>query len=86
MQVSSFGGHGDGGLTTAARSFRAPRPGFVLRTPQPCPNLEVFAALVVREGPSQASQRPRLSEKVRQLLRARHYSPRTEKAYLGWMR
>jgi len=29
---------------------------------------------------------PRLLDQVRQILRARHYSPRTEKAYLGWIR
>ncbi|MEW6747222.1 MAG: hypothetical protein AB1486_31195, partial [Planctomycetota bacterium] len=86
MQASSFRGLGDCGLTTAAQSFRALLPGLALTTPRPSPNLGVFTGLVVREGPSQASQRPRLSEKVRQLLRARHYSPRTEKAYLGWMR
>jgi integron integrase len=36
-------------------------------------------------GPAPAQQ-PRLSERVRALLRSRHYSPRTEKAYLGWVR
>jgi integron integrase len=29
---------------------------------------------------------PRLLEQVRQSLRARHYSPRTEKAYVAWIR
>jgi integron integrase len=29
---------------------------------------------------------PRLLDRVRQALRTRHYSPRTEKAYLGWIR
>ena len=28
---------------------------------------------------------PHLLVRVRECLRARHYSPRTEKAYLGWM-
>jgi hypothetical protein len=30
--------------------------------------------------------KPKLLEQVRQLLRARHYSLRTEQAYLGWIR
>jgi len=29
---------------------------------------------------------PRLLDRVRQAIRARHYSPRTEKAYVGWIR
>lgn len=29
---------------------------------------------------------PRLLDRVRQTIRARHYSPRTEKAYVGWIR
>ena len=29
---------------------------------------------------------PHLLERVRQAIRARHYSPRTEKAYVGWIR
>lgn len=33
-----------------------------------------------------APQHPRLLEQARLAIRARHYSPRTEKAYLGWMR
>lgn len=39
-------------------------------------------------GPSSsvASQPPRLLDRVRQALRSRHYSPRTEKAYVGWIR
>jgi integron integrase len=30
--------------------------------------------------------KPRLLTRVRQTLRARHYSPRTEKAYVGWIK
>ena len=45
---------------------------------------------LVRPNPGQASgipaKPPRLLEQVRQSLRARHYSPRTEKAYVGWIR
>jgi len=31
-------------------------------------------------------QPPRLLDRVRRVLRARHYSPRTEKAYVSWIR
>jgi integron integrase len=30
--------------------------------------------------------RPKLLQQVRQAIRARHYSPRTEEAYVGWIR
>jgi hypothetical protein len=36
-------------------------------------------------GPSQASK-PRLLDQIRQLMRLRHYSLRTEEAYIGWIR
>jgi hypothetical protein len=35
---------------------------------------------------AQAMGPPRLLDRVRQAIRARHYSPRTEKAYVGWIR
>ncbi len=35
---------------------------------------------------AQAMSPPRLLDRVRQAIRARHYSPRTEKAYVGWIR
>ena len=45
---------------------------------------------LVRPNPGQAdgipARPPRLLERVRESLRARHYSPRTEKAYVGWIR
>ena len=37
------------------------------------------------EPPSQTGK-PRLLDQVRAAVRARHYSPRTEKAYVGWVR
>ncbi|MCC6348859.1 MAG: tyrosine-type recombinase/integrase [Candidatus Eisenbacteria bacterium] len=37
-----------------------------------------------REGPS--APPPRLLDRVRSAVRARHYSPRTERAYVGWIR
>ena len=36
--------------------------------------------------PGPPSSPPRLLQRVRLALRARHYSPRTEKAYVGWVR
>jgi integron integrase len=43
-------------------------------------------ALAVREtGPAEVP-RPRLLDRVRQALRARHYSRRTEEAYVAWIR
>lgn len=43
-------------------------------------------ALVVREtGPAEAPK-PRLLDRVRMALRLRHYSRRTEKAYVAWIR
>lgn len=36
-------------------------------------------------SPPAARPSPRLSERVRDILRTRHYSPRTEKTYIGWM-
>jgi len=32
------------------------------------------------------TQKPKLLDRVRQAIRARHYSPRTEKAYVGWIK
>jgi integron integrase len=35
---------------------------------------------------SQTSDQPRLLDAVRQAMRLRHFSPRTDEAYLGWIR
>ncbi len=53
-------------------------------------------ALLVHEGTDPAERRetspdqhrpsPRLSKRVREAMRIRHLSPRTEEAYLGWIR
>ncbi len=41
--------------------------------------------LLVREGPRAPPRgKPRLLDRVRNVVRARHLSPRTEKAYVGW--
>jgi integron integrase len=41
---------------------------------------------VVREAPPPDAPKPRLLDRVRETLRARHYSPRTEEAYVSWIR
>jgi len=42
--------------------------------------------LAVRETPAPWAPRPRLLDRVREAIRARHYSRRTEKAYVGWIK
>jgi len=42
------------------------------------------AALVLREAASPDSPKPKLLDRVRLAVRARHYSHRTEKAYVHW--
>lgn len=44
------------------------------------------AALAMRETTPPAPRPPRLLARVREAVRARHYSRRTEKAYVGWTR
>jgi len=48
--------------------------------PEPC------AGGFVCEAPPPARQRPRLLDQVREEIRKRHYSRRTEKSYIGWIR
>jgi site-specific recombinase XerD len=43
-------------------------------------------SLLVREAPPPTPQQPRLLDRVRAVIRARHYSRRTEKAYAAWIR
>jgi integron integrase len=43
------------------------------------------SALFVRESGSPSPQPPRLLDRVRATLRARHYSRRTERAYVAWI-
>ncbi|HEU5195885.1 MAG TPA: integron integrase [Methylomirabilota bacterium] len=45
-----------------------------------------YTALAVRETPTQEYPKPRLLDRVRDAIRARHYSRRTEKAYVAWIR
>ena len=42
--------------------------------------------LRVREADSSGAQKPRLLDRVRAAVRARHCSRRTEKAYVAWIR
>ena len=57
--------------------------GSVLAVPYPT---AVPAMLAVREPEPTAPRPPRLLNRVRLALRARHGSRRTEKAYVGWIR
>lgn len=41
---------------------------------------------VARETTPAAAPRPRLLDRVRAAVRARHYSRRTEDAYVAWIR
>ena len=43
-------------------------------------------ALAVREAEPPGAPKPRLLDRVRDAIRARHYSRRTEKAYVAWIR
>jgi hypothetical protein len=43
-------------------------------------------AFTVRELGPPSPSRPRLLDRVREAIRARHYSRRTEKAYVAWTR
>src|SRR5438552_2196763 len=43
-------------------------------------------ACLAREHAGEAPRAPKLIDVVRDALRARHYSRRTEKAYIGWIR
>jgi hypothetical protein len=45
-----------------------------------------FTALTVREVGPVGAPKPRLLDRVREAIRARHYSRRTEKASVAWIR
>ena len=61
------------GITAALRSYPA-HPGGAL-------------PLAVREiGPAPFAPKPRLLDQVREAVRSRHYSRRTEKTYVAWIR
>jgi integrase len=48
--------------------------------------LMAASPFTVRESPPPVLKPPRLLDRVRAAVRARHYSRRTEKAYVGWIR
>ena len=41
---------------------------------------------MIQSKPARSGQKPKLLEQVRDALRARHYSLRTEEAYVQWVR
>jgi len=51
-------------------------------TPPRRDSLEPEAAV----GPEESAPKLRLLDRVRQAIRTRHYSPRTEKAYVHWIK
>lgn len=63
---------------------------------EPVPTVGVLPSVgthlfIVRESTSKTFEsspagKPRLLDQVRAAVRTRHYSPRTEKAYIGWIR
>lgn len=49
-------------------------------------NAAAHAGVLVYEHPAASGQKPRLLDQVRQAIRGRHYSPRTERAYVDWIK
>jgi hypothetical protein len=45
-----------------------------------------FTTLAVREVGPVGAPKPRLLDRVRATIRSRHYSRRTEKVYVAWIR
>jgi integron integrase len=66
--------------TYDARIVRQETVGYVLGRATGC------AAWLVREASPPAPRPPRLLDRVREAVRSRHYSRRTEKAYVHWIR
>ena len=58
----------------------------LLRSLRPLAYAADVRALVVRETTAPAAPRPRLLDRVRHAIRARHLSRRTEDAYVAWIR
>jgi integron integrase len=57
-----------------AKIYRLNRNGFERRAP------------AENGSPAASSPKPKLLDQVRQAIRTRHYSPRTEEAYVGWIK
>ena len=62
------------GLGVGSRAFRRNLSGSIMSRPN---------NIVPRPG---QAERPKLLHLVRRAIRARHYSPRTEEAYVAWVR
>ena len=58
----------------------------VLILPRQPTDLATEGAGVVAETPKRFGRRPKFLDQVRRILRSRQYSPRTEKAYVFWIR
>jgi hypothetical protein len=52
----------------------------------PAPRETRVGSFAVRETGPADTPKPRLLDRVRDAIRARHYSRRTEKAYVAWIR
>ena len=52
----------------------------------PSSNRPIVATPSLLAAPTPAQQQPKLLDRVRQAIRLRHYSRRTEKAYVGWIK
>lgn len=53
---------------------------------RPLVTLPIAAPTPARKPPLPAQSKPRLLDQVRDFIRARHYSTRTEEAYVGWIK
>jgi integrase len=51
-----------------------------------CPNRALACSSCLSRAPSAESPKPKLLDRVRHAVRARHYSRRTEKAYVLWIK
>ncbi len=64
--------------TPPSATFPPERPRVPVRAPDPTP--------APPPAPVPVRPQPRLLDRVRMAIRTRHYSPRTEKAYVAWIR
>lgn len=58
----------------------------VIPFPRPAPGQASGQGATASIGSPVAAPRPRLLDRVRAVLHARHYSPRTEESYIAWIR
>jgi integron integrase len=87
--LRSFGAGGSESVPSQGRPWRSKAPAHCLppeyRPPVPG---EVFLGAPVPASPAVVlpADPPRLLDRVRHAIRSRHYSRRTEEAYVGWVR